>query len=351
MATAARSYSRRDTFSLVACVVLSLIAQGLPARMRDPLASGMRRTIVAPLVQLQSDAETWRRMWRTREETTMARDSVVLRSMALEAVQTENERLRRLLGLGRALEWGFVTAEVLHGRGASGGSEEYAVVLSAGSTAGVQPFSAIVAPEGLVGMVRTVDPNMSIGILWAHPDFRVSAMAQDGSAFGIVAAHLGNEPERFLIEMRGVPFRSTLKPGTQIVSSGLGGVFPRGIPVGTVMSEVKTSEVWARIYLLRPVVLPSDVGSVMVIQPARSATGVGDVWATGIGADSMVRGIVAAGDSLAPPRRQAPSPRRAQAQAPVRRPPVSAAAPAVRAESVSVARPDTAQGPPPPPPP
>ena len=101
-------------------------------------------------------------------------------------------------------------------------------------------------------MVKSVDPTMSIAIVWAHPDFRVSAMAVDGGAFGIVGAHLGGEPERYLLEMRGVPMRSTLKPGTLIVSSGLGGTFPRGIPVGTVIAEMKTSELWARTYLLRP---------------------------------------------------------------------------------------------------
>jgi len=43
-------------------------------------------------------------------------------------------------------------------------------------------------------MVETVDPTMSLAITWSHPDFRVSAMAADGSAFGIVKAHLGTGP-------------------------------------------------------------------------------------------------------------------------------------------------------------
>jgi rod shape-determining protein MreC len=172
------------------------------------------------------------------------------------------------------------------------------VVLSAGSKAGILPFSPVVAPEGLVGMVKSVDPSMSIAIVWAHPDFRVSAMAVDGGAFGIVGAHLGGEPERYLLEMRGVPMRSTLKPGTLIVSSGLGGTFPRGIPVGTVIAEMKTSELWARTYLLRPAVAPADVSDVMVLLPSRAKAGVQTIWKTGSYADSAVKSIVAAGDSL-----------------------------------------------------
>jgi rod shape-determining protein MreC len=279
-----------------ACIILSVVALGLPERQVEPIASALRRTIIAPLVALQRDAEQTRLAWQTREQRRLERDSVALRLLTVDEVRTENDRLRQLLGLGERLQWGFVPTEVLRTGGAG---EEYTVVLSAGERAGIRPFSAVVAPEGLVGMVKAVDPTMSRAIVWAHPDFRVSAMAADGSAFGIVAAHLGSEPERFLLEMRGVPIRSTLKRGTLIVSSGLGGVFPRGIPIGTVLDSLRTSEVWAKAYLLRPAVLPADMHSVMVLLPQRATEGVEAVWASGRGLDSAVKSIVSAGDSLA----------------------------------------------------
>ena len=277
-------------------MVLAFAAIQLPDRVRDPFASFLRQSILAPLVALQSDAEQSRRSWLTREQREAQRDSIALRAMALDATLADNNRLRKLLGLGEALKWGFVPAEVLQGRGVG---EEYTVTLSAGAKAGIVPFSPVVAPEGLVGMVKSVDPTMSIAIAWAHPDFRVSAMSVDSGAFGIVGAHLGNEPERYLLEMRGVTMRSNLKPGALIVSSGLGGTFPRGIPVGTVIAEMKTLELWARTYLLRPAVAPSDVSDVMVLLPARAKAGVQQVWKSGAYADSAVKSIVAAGDSLA----------------------------------------------------
>jgi rod shape-determining protein MreC len=147
-------------------------------------------------------------------------------------------------------------------------------------------------------MVETVDPTMSLGILWSHPDFRVSAMAADGSAFGIVAAHLGDSASRYLMEMRGVPYRNTLAPGTLIVSSGLGSVYPRGIPIGTVLGEAKTPEQWARTYLVRPAVLPADANSVMILMPERSAAGVDNVWSSVI-SDSAAKRMAAAADSIA----------------------------------------------------
>ncbi len=295
MPPAARAFTRRDTVLFVSCIVVAFAAIQLPDRVRDPFASALRQTILAPLVSLQSDAEQSRRSWLTREVREAQRDSIALRAMALDASLADNTRLRKLLGLGEALRWGFVPAEVLQGRGVG---EEYTVALSAGAKAGIRPFSPVVAPEGLVGMVKSVDPTMSIAIAWAHPDFRVSAMTVDTAAYGIVGAHLGSEPERYLLEMRGVTMRSNLKPGTLIVSSGLGGTFPRGIPVGTVIAEVKTSELWARTYLLRPAVSPADVSDVMVLLPARTTAGVQSVWKVGPYADSAVKSIVAAGDSL-----------------------------------------------------
>jgi rod shape-determining protein MreC len=263
--------------------------------MREPIATTLRRTVLAPLVSLQSDAELSRRAWATREERVAARDSITLRSMSLDALSAQNARLRDLLGLGARLRWGFVPAEVLSGRGVG---EQYTMPLSAGARAGVREFSPVVAPEGLVGVVKTADPTMSIAIMWSHPDFRVSAMASDGSAFGIVAAHLGSGPERYLLEMRGVPVRGTIPRGTEIVTSGLGGTFPRGIPVGVVLGELETSELWARTYLLRPAVLPSAVSAVMVLLPARADSGVAGVWQTGQGTLAATRAIVNAGDSL-----------------------------------------------------
>jgi len=175
--------------------------------------------------------------------------------------------------------------------------------LTAGSSAGVAQYSPVVAPEGIVGLVQTVDPNMSIAILYSHPDFRVSAMSADGSAFGIVYPHLdvraGRLAERYLLELRNVPFRSTLKPGTAIFSSGLGGAWPRGVLIGTVVDEVKEAESWSRTYLLQPAVNPSHLTSVMILKPDRSSQGIGNIWANANQVQTALRTIVAGGDSLA----------------------------------------------------
>jgi rod shape-determining protein MreC len=350
-----------DTVLLVACCAMALLATVLPLNLREAIAGGLRRTVVAPLVSLQQQAERGRSAFLSREATTSRLDSVSLRNMQLAKLEGENERLRALLGLGRQLEWGFVSAEALRSRGIG---EDNTITLTVGARAGVEAKTPVVAPEGLVGMVRTVDPNTSIAILWTHTDFAASAMSADRSAYGIIYPHLSESgrgedipPERYLLELRGVAFRSALKPGTAIVTSGLGGVYPAGIPIGTVLGELRTSEGWARTYLVRPAVRPPDVSNVIVLLQKRiEGQSMDRVWRSTTSADSAARRIAAAGDSLA--RRAAADSVRAVEAAAVRRAADSiartgpgrdsaakpnAALPAGRADSAvrAPARPDT----------
>jgi len=296
VARAIRSNTRLDLIVLSTCILLALAARALPNTMRDPVATGMRRTFLAPLVLLQERAEKGRQSLLSADAKQTYLDSLSLNAMKAGSLEGENDRLRKLIGLGSRLRWGFVPAEALHGRGVR---DETTVILSAGSRAGVSRLSPVIAPEGLVGVVDQVDPTMSHAMLWTHPDFRVSAMSPDGTAFGIAQAHLTGATGGYLIELRGVPFRATLKPGALIVSSGWGGVWPRGIPVGTVLQEIKTSEGWARTYLLRPAVNPADVYSVMILRRDRLAKGLDGVWQSVAQADAAAQRIVVSGDSAA----------------------------------------------------
>jgi rod shape-determining protein MreC len=307
VARAVTSGTRTDVVLLIISGAMALAAIAMPANLRDPLAAFLRRTIIAPLVVIQGKAELARQALVRHDAETAARDSVVLKSLLVPGLEAENERLRRTLGLGHALKWGFIPAEALRGRTPG---EDFTMTLTAGSKAGVRPFSAVIAPEGLVGMVESTDPTTSQAISWAHPDFRVSAMTADGGAFGIVKAYQGAGGDRYLLELSGVQLSTTLAPGTPIVSSGVGGVYPRGIPVGTITRELSTSEGWARTYLLRPAVKPQDISSVLIVEPRRATAGIQSVYAAA--ADSAARADSAAADSadVPAPDSTPPAPKR-----------------------------------------
>jgi rod shape-determining protein MreC len=299
VASAARLGNKVDAGLLVGCVVLSLVAVVLKDEDREPIAAALRRTIVAPLVGLQRGAEKWRTAWAASQQQRVIVDSLTMKTIKTQAFQSENDQLRKLLGLGTRLEWGFVPAEALH---STTPTEELVttLTLTAGSTAGVKRYSPVVAPDGLVGTVQNADPTMSIAILYTHPDFRASAMSADGSAFGIVYPRgRGERGESYLLELRHIPTRIELKPGTTIYTSGLGGTYPRGIAIGTIVQEIKTAEVWTRTYLVRPAVSPSRLSTVLILSPQRVTQGTGNVWgAAATNADSASKRIVAAGDSV-----------------------------------------------------
>ena len=274
MPRGARTDTRADTAIAAACVLVALILLVLPDAPRARTAGAIRGTVVAPLVTMQQRASLARRAFASHDSLVLIADSVLRRSQRLDEVTSENARLRALLRLGQSIPWDFVPAEALVGRGMG---DDITLLLSAGARAGVQRLSAVVAAEGLVGMVQHVDAHSSVAIVWPNPELRISATSADGAAFGIVTAHAGAGVAGYLLEMRGVSFRSKLPMGALIVSSGLGGVYPRGIPIGTVIEELRGLAGWERSYLLRPAVRPPDVTSVLILR-AGSVAESDSVW-------------------------------------------------------------------------
>src|SRR5712691_2637596 len=263
MALGADRYaSRGDTFAFLGCVLLSVAAMSLPERIRDPLARSLRQTVLAPFLALQQQTELLSASLARYDAVVAQRDSAALAATFLPELRGENVRLRGLLGLGTRLGSGYVPAEVLR---ASEPTSPLTFVVSAGKKQGVKPLSAVVSPEGLVGIVSSVDLQTSVVVSWAHPEFRASAMAADGSIYGIVAPHGTEGPRTWLLELQGVAYRQLVPEGTTILTSGLGGVLPRGIPIGTVVRAAGEAEGWERTYLVRPAVHPAAVTHVMIL--------------------------------------------------------------------------------------
>lgn len=291
MTRSIRGGSRLDSILLGTCVLVAVSALIMPSASRDSVAASLRATVLAPFVALQNNSARIRATIVARNDELKVRGALATEALSVQGLKDENLALRRLVGLGTRLRTGFVAAEVV-------GQEEFQLTLNSGSAAGVQQYAPVVNADGLVGMVTTVDPNSSYAITWADPSFRVSAMSADESAFGIVQPHLGAGADRWLLELRGVPFRAKLDTGTVIVSAGLGATYPRGIAIGTVLTEIATPEKWARTYLLRPAAITSYLGPVLVLTGGVGRD-VNSVWTSIASADSAVRGVVAAGDSLA----------------------------------------------------
>jgi rod shape-determining protein MreC len=257
--------SRRDTLAFIICLLLSLTARLAPSPVQDAVATTFNRTVLAPFLLLQEQAEVIKVSKSRYAQVVGLRDSMVVRALEAVGLEEENEELRALLGLSDRLAIRHVSAEALREASPASG---FITLLSAGSDAGIQPKAPIVTAGGLVGVVQSVSAHRSVALLWTHPDFRVSAMTLDGSAFGIVAPRGGEGPNTMLLELRGVPYQQELAPGTMIYTSGLGGaigVYPRGIPIGSILAIGAEDVGWSRTYIVRPAVPPGAVSHVIVL--------------------------------------------------------------------------------------
>lgn len=267
--------TRTDRLLVGGCVLAAIVLLSLSDARQERAASAVRSTVVAPLAALQVRARLVQRAVITYDSLIRQADSTVRQAQMVPALEAENAQLRALLGLGGALQWGFIPAEALPGR-ATG--DAHSVILSAGTRQGVAVLDPVVSAAGVVGLIAAVEETTSLALVWPHPDFRVSATSRSGTGFGIVGARSEDDADGFLLELRGVPFRDSIAVGTTLVSSGVGGVFPRGIPIGTIVGEVAQGSAWSRTYLVQPAVHPADLSAVMILTPPRSAAGVDSIW-------------------------------------------------------------------------
>src|SRR2546427_7170379 len=168
MALGADRYtSRADTLVFIGCLLLSIAGMGLPDRLREPFARALRQSVLAPLLALQQQTERLSASLERYDAVVAQRDSAALAATFLTELRSENQRLRGLLGLGPRLGSGYVPAEVLH---QAEPTNALTFLISAGRRQGVKPLAAVVSPEGLVGLVSSVDAQTSVGVTWAHPE-------------------------------------------------------------------------------------------------------------------------------------------------------------------------------------
>ena len=128
----------------------------------------------------------------------------------------------------------------------------------------------MISPEGLVGVLQSAGGRNAVAMTWAHPDFRVSASTEDGSVLGIVAPSANTLASESFLEFRGVAYRDTVATGTLVLTSGLGGVYPRGLPIGKVAGVRREELGWERIYRLAPLANPGQLAHVLILQTDRS---------------------------------------------------------------------------------
>lgn len=255
---------RRQLMLTVAMLGLALGLRILPSAPQQQISSFFRGTVLFPFVLLQEGLAASRVHAMSTDDLQLHVDSLQGLVANQRGLAEENSTLRKLLGLGQRIPSRFVAASVIR---AGTSMSESSFVLNVGSDEGVREDVSVITGAGLLGVVTSVDRERSNAIDWTHPDFRASAMTRDGMISGMVRAQRFEFREADRLRLDGVPFQQELLPGTPIVTSGLGGVHLRGIPIGVIDSEVE-SEIgagWRRSYWIRPAADPGSASHVLVL--------------------------------------------------------------------------------------
>lgn len=253
--------ARRQTRWALVVLLAAFVLVVLPSATQEALATGLRATVLRPFLAMQEALVRGRLRSAEVERLQAALDSVHLALTARTTLEDENRQLRHLLGLAERLQPDYVAAAVI--RPGTRGSESL-FMLDVGQEDGIEPLAPVITRAGLAGLVREVHGGSSTGMDWTHPDFRASAMTVDGLAYGLVESHRGEFREGDRLVLSDVPFSTEIPSGTLIVTSGLGGIFPRGVPVGRVTELAEAEGGWRKSYWLEPFVPVGSITHVLV---------------------------------------------------------------------------------------
>jgi rod shape-determining protein MreC len=177
-----------------------------------------------------------------------------------EALQTENDRLRKLLGLQPALAVQAIPAEVLF---EAPDPFSRRVVIDRGATLGVVAGSPVINESGVLGQVTRVYPLSAEVTLLTDKDAAIPLLNARTQMRNAAAGR----PDGSGMELRFLAANADVKVGDLMTTSGLDGVYPPGLPVAKVsVVERRGDSSFAQV-LLAPIAQPDSARHVLVLLP------------------------------------------------------------------------------------
>ena len=178
------------------------------------------------------------------------------KNLKLQQSDADIRRIRTLLGYSEQLDMPTTLASAImldtSGRFKS-------VVLDRGSDAGIEVNDAVVNANGLIGRVVLTTKDMSKVQLVTDGNCSVGALLDRTRRQGIVRGDGGGGAQ-----MYDVPSLADVVPGDAVLTAGIDGIYPKGIPVGTVVKAEKGQDLFKSI-VVKPAVDFGSVEEVIVI--------------------------------------------------------------------------------------
>ena len=239
-----KKYPDSSTLIVLELILLLTVSYQIKVSPRVSLLEKAALTLFSPIQELnnrvlgsveESFADRASRKTLEREnarlETALRSHRRVLTQLA--ETERENARLRELLDMPDEDGWLRVYAEVI---GANHRRDDYMITINKGADHGLARDQGVICPDGVVGVIWEVSGGYAKVMTANNPSSVIAAMLQDGRESESFAVGTGSGT--FEGRLESFPNFREIARNDLILTSGLDGVYPKGLHIGRVISGV-----------------------------------------------------------------------------------------------------------------
>jgi rod shape-determining protein MreC len=262
----------RRVIILTSALLLSFLLMTLQVRHESAVVTFTRQSLLfafSPFINvtaatirgasgLWQDYVDLRTLREENKRLTVEMSTLKRRLDQLQEQALETQRLQRLLAMRDNSQADFLTARVV-GKDATNWFKT--ILLDCGSMHGVRRDQPVLAPNGLVGRVVEVAPTSARVQLLTDSVSAVGGLIRRTRVTGIISGILGAGAR-----IRYLPLMSDVAVGDEVVTSGMGGLFPKGILIGRIATVERKSGALFQEATLTPAVDLSRLEEVLILK-------------------------------------------------------------------------------------
>jgi len=236
-------FKRKNYLALGAVVLVAVLVLSLPAsatsRLKLVISSwflplfGLANAAQQLPDDLTDDALPRRELLQQINALRHENEQLKTRQLQAAATARENDQLRALFDWKKQVPWQLELAQVVMRDPANWWRT---VQIDRGTRDGLRENLPVLTSDGLVGRISSVRLASAQVVLIGDPNCRVSALVENATHdIGVLNASGPLDPS--LVELSYLTSGANLQAGQNVVTSGLGGIFPKGIPIGKVVDS------------------------------------------------------------------------------------------------------------------
>jgi rod shape-determining protein MreC len=192
---------------------------------------GKLTSLANNLSDLTQATQDLKELQRRNEELQSLADNLMIENVRLKEIESEYETLRRLLNFTQANPTHSYKAAEVKSRVIGRDPSNFLsyLIIDSGSQQGIEKGMPVVTERGLVGRITDVGSNWAKVMLIIDPSSSVNALIQTSRATGVVEGQVGGS-----LLMKYIPQGETVNVNDIVLTSGLGGNFPKKLIIGQI---------------------------------------------------------------------------------------------------------------------